>query len=133
MSDLVRGERQDEAGEAIVEYYGDGTRRGWRMIRSGDVKLTYAPEAGPLMFDLAEDPDERHNVADDPEYAAERERLLARITAGWDPDDCDRRRYESEDRRIAIREAIGTGEPADWAYISPPVPPPGTGHAARKR
>ena len=133
MSELVHGEREDEAGEAIVEYYGDGTRRGWRMIRSGDVKLTYAPEAGPLMFDLAEDPDERHDVADDPAYAAERERLLARVTDGWDPDDCDRRRYESEDRRIAIREAIGTGEPADWAYVSPPVPPPGTGHGSRKR
>jgi choline-sulfatase len=129
LAPLARGERRDPEGDAIVEYYGDGTWRGWRTIRRGDLKLTYAPGYEPLMFDLGKDPDEWNDVAGDPGYAGAREDLMERILRGWNPEDCDERRYQSEERRLAILKSHGPRKPESWTYPSPPVPHPGTGHS----
>jgi len=56
-----------------------------RMIRSGRHKLVFY-DAEPLqLFDLAADPDETVDRADDPAYRDVKERLLVRLTDGWDP------------------------------------------------
>ena len=39
----------------------------------------------PQLFDLAADPGERQDLAADAKHAAVRERLIARVTDGWDP------------------------------------------------
>ncbi|MBS0322111.1 MAG: sulfatase-like hydrolase/transferase [Proteobacteria bacterium] len=57
-----------------------------RMVRSGAHKLIYSHGDAPMLFDLARDPDERHDLAGDPAHRALRERLLARVLDGWDPD-----------------------------------------------
>ena len=118
---LIRGLVPDGQGEALIEYYGDGTWRGWRTIRRGDLKLTYAPGFEPLMFDLGKDPGEWHNVAADPEYGEARASLLARLSENWDPEECDERRYQSEERRLAILQAHGPGKPESWNYPWPPA------------
>ena len=41
--------------------------------------------------------------------------------ARWTPDDCDERRWQSEERRLAILKA---GLKVDWQKESPPVPHP---------
>lgn len=128
LSPVVKGEVPDGGGEAVIEYYGDGTWRGWRTIRKGDLKLTYAPGYEPLMFDLRKDPGEWHDVAKDSDYAEARESLLAKLLKSWDPEGCDERRYQSEERRMAILRSHGPGKPEAWTYPSPPVPHPGTGH-----
>jgi choline-sulfatase len=56
-----------------------------RMVRSGDWKLIYSHGYAPQLFDLAQDPHERHDVAGDPRHAARRDALLARVLDGWDP------------------------------------------------
>ncbi len=133
MSSLITGDREDLEGEAIVEYYGDGTWRGWRTIRRGDLKLTYAPGYEPLMFDLEEDPEEWDDVAADPEYQEARESMMERILKDWNPEQCDERRYRSEERRLAILDTHGPKKPESWIYPSPPVPHPGTGHSKKSK
>jgi choline-sulfatase len=128
---LIRGEVIDGEGEAIIEYYGDGTWRGWRTIRRGDLKLTFAPGFEPLLFDLKADPDERRDVAGDPNYQEIKELLLKRLLEDWDPQACDERRYQSEERRLSILKTLGAGQPESWIYPSPPVPRPGTGHSRK--
>ena len=128
---LLTGERDDREGEAIVEYYGDGTWRGWRTIRRGNLKLTYAPGYEPLMFDLEKDPGEWNDVSGDPAYARARELLMERVLRGWNPEECDERRYRSEERRLAILKTHGPGKPESWRYPSPPLPRPGTGHSVK--
>lgn len=44
------------------EYHGHGTRSGAYLVRRGDWKLIYCTEAPNLLFNLAEDPNELHDL-----------------------------------------------------------------------
>lgn len=124
VSDLVGGKRQSGDGVAIMENYGEGVWRGWRMIRRGNFKLNYVPGFEPELFDLSKDPNEWNNLADESEYRAIRQELESIVTKGWEPERCDQRRWASEDRRLAILRVLGPGMPADWRSTSPAVPHP---------
>jgi arylsulfatase A-like enzyme len=64
----------------IGQYYG---KRGWvnpiRMIRTRDAKLVRYLGRGEELYDLAEDPDELANRADDPRFAARKRELGAEL------------------------------------------------------
>ncbi len=127
LADLLRGEREPGLGVAIMENYGEGMVRGSRTVRRGPHKLTSVPGHEPELYDLDEDPDEWNDVADDPEYAEVRRELEGIAMEDWDPDACDERCWQSEERRLAILETLGPGQPAEWQTPSPPVP-----HALRQ-
>ncbi|OUC06881.1 hypothetical protein RY27_18250, partial [Litorilinea aerophila] len=57
-----------------------------RMIRLGDWKLIYYHGYEPQLFNLAEDPGEEVDRAQDPACRAIRDELVARVLADWDPD-----------------------------------------------
>ncbi|HXI16084.1 MAG TPA: sulfatase-like hydrolase/transferase [Chloroflexota bacterium] len=61
---------------------------GWyqRMIRSGPWKLVHYHGYRPQLFHLNDDPDELHDLAEDPRHAATREALTRRVLEGWDAD-----------------------------------------------
>jgi choline-sulfatase len=124
LSGLVTGGADAADPQAIVEYYGDGTWRGWRMIRTGKWKYIHVPDTESLLYDLEEDPGEWKNLANDPACRKVRESLYKRLMAGWDPDDCDERRWQSQERRLAILGAVGRGRPREWQPPSSPVPHP---------
>ena len=59
-----------------------------RMIRSGRWKLQWhadADELPPVLFDLESDPGETRDLTDDPGFKDVRERLMRRLSDGWDP------------------------------------------------
>jgi len=120
-SDLIHRRRPSEDGAAIMENYGEGVWRGWRMIRRGNLKLTYVPGCEPELFDLSKDPGEWENLAGDPAYRDAREELEKLVLADWDHERCDESRWQSEERRAAIMKA---GQSLDWQKASPPVPHP---------
>ena len=120
IDDLLRGQRPDGPGQAIMENYGEGVWRGWRTIRRGRYKLNYVPGCAPELFDLTGDPDEWDNIADEPAHQDARRELERRVLAGWDPDRCDEMRWQSEERRLAILRTVGKGRPAGWQIPSPP-------------
>mgnify|MGYP001263102527 CR=1 FL=1 len=62
-----------------------------RMIRQDRWKCIYYHGYRPQLFDLALDPDELDDLAEDPTYAAVRDRLMERILADWDPEHIARR------------------------------------------
>ena len=121
VSDLVLDRRPSGDGLAIMENYGEGVHRGWRMIRRGEYKLNYVPGHEPELFELSSDAGEWHNRADDPALAGVREELEALVLDGWNPDRCDEMRWRSEERRLAI---LRSGRTPDWQAASPPVPHP---------
>lgn len=58
-----------------------------RMVRRGDWKLVYYHGHRPVhLFNLAEDPDEQTNLAQEPAHAPLRDELLALVLRDWDPD-----------------------------------------------
>jgi len=119
ISDLVYGRGGDGAGLAIMENYGEGVRRGWRMIRRGQYKLTYVPGCEPELFDLVSDPGEWNDVAGEAGYRQVREELERCVLAGWEPDRTDELRWQSEERRLAILRAWQQGSPPDWRRLPP--------------
>jgi choline-sulfatase len=124
LSGWIKNGSFKEDGEAIVEYYGDGTWRGWRMIRRGEWKLIHVPDTEEVLYNLRQDPEEWQNLADDPTHRAVRDSLSTKLKAGWDPDLCDGRRWQSQERRMAILRALGRGEPRAWQQPSAPIPHP---------
>ncbi len=123
-SDLARGERPSGEGQAIMENYGEGTWRGTRMIRRGAYKLNFIPGYEPELFNLEQDPGEWKDLAQDPASAEVKADLLQRVLEGWDPEACDERRYQSEERRLAILKALEGGPSLGWTAPSAPVPHP---------
>mgnify|MGYP006280134551 CR=1 FL=1 len=94
------GELEQEP--VFSEYYGPDTLGPERMVRCGDLKLNYYHNQPLEMFDLAEDPRETRSVAQDPDYAEDRERLLDLVTANWDPEELDRLARIDQNRRTLV-------------------------------
>lgn len=113
VSGLLRAERPEETGEAIVENYGEGIWRGVRTIVRGTWKLTTCAGAEPELFNLDEDPGEWENRAYDPACSEIRAELEGALHASWgDPEALDERRWQSEERRLAILASYARrGEP----------------------
>ena len=83
--DLVRHPDTEWEDLAFSEYctYEDCLHR---MIRRDEWKLNYYHGQEPQLFNLAEDPDELSDRAQDPSCREIREQLTAEVLEGWDPE-----------------------------------------------
>ncbi len=92
----------DWPDEAFSENVSEGAERPGRMVRQGPWKLNfYHGYDAPQLFHIEDDPQEFEDRAGDPACQAVRERLLARVCAGWDGD-----RIEAELKRRAEGRAL---------------------------
>ena len=96
--DIADGALRDRS--AFSEYHASASICGTFMIRRGRYKYIHYVGFEPMLFDLADDPYERRNLASDPahrpvleEYEQELRRLL-------DPDAVDQRAREDQARRM---------------------------------
>jgi len=90
----------------FCEYYGPDTRGPERMVRHDHLKLNYYHHQGTELFDLDHDPGEMHNLADDPAYADDRDRLMGLLTDGWDADALDAAVRTEQNRRVLLSEGL---------------------------
>jgi choline-sulfatase len=82
--------------------------RPWRMLRNGRYKLNYYAGERPELYDLESDPGEWNDLAADPRYEAVLRKMIARVTADWDPEEMTRRMWEVTDRCRIIMRAEST-------------------------
>ena len=97
--DFAQAPDQDRA--VFAEYHAIFSTSGEYMLRTPRFKYVLYLAAQPQLFDLEHDPDERHDLADDPAYAdvlADCDRQLRRIV---DPEAVDRRAKADQQRKIA--------------------------------
>lgn len=76
-----------------------------RMIRSGDWKLwVYADDEKlpPALFNLKDDPDELHDLIDDPKYNSIKEQLLNKVKKNWDAEQVLKKAYRLREYNRAI-------------------------------
>jgi choline-sulfatase len=73
------------------EYHGASSISGAFALRSGRYKLIYYVGFEPELFDLEADPEELHDLAQDPAFAEVRERLQQCLYKIVNPEDVDRR------------------------------------------
>ena len=92
-----------------------------RMVRSGRWKLIYYHGEPLQLFDLETDPFERSDLANDPAHADVRERLLARVLDGWDPEHIATRiRERRMDKNIIEQWARSVGPPDEFRWYLDP-------------
>jgi choline-sulfatase len=90
------------------------------MIRSGNWKLIYAHGYPVQLYDLASDPHERRDLGGMAAHAAVRERLLARVLDGWDPERIAariRERRREKDVLDAWARSVRPGDDYRWQLL----------------
>ena len=91
----------------------DGTIQ--RMVRYNEWKLSYYHGMRPQLFNLAEDPDEMNDLAEDPAYSSIRDELVERVTDGWDPDEVTRKMsVAQQDQRVMTAWARNVAPPDNY-------------------
>ncbi len=105
--------------EAIGEYLAEGVVAPMVMIRRGAEKFIHTPDDADLFYDVAADPDERVNLADDPAHAARVAAYRAEVTRRWDIPALHASVLESQRRRILLTEALRQGTPTAWDWQPP--------------
>lgn len=87
---------------ARSELLGEKTATRFRMIRDERWKLVEFPAAPPRLFDLRNDPDERHDLAAAPPADAPLDELQAALRMGLDWPQLDQRREQDRERAKAF-------------------------------
>ncbi len=83
LAPLLWGEEIEWENETFSEHCSSWGPLPARMIRRGDWKLVHYEGYRPQLFDLREDPDELHDLGDDPLYDDIRRDLARRVLADW--------------------------------------------------
>jgi choline-sulfatase len=102
--------------EVVAEYLAEGAIAPIVMIRRGRHKFIHSPADPDQLYDLAADPHERANLADDPASAGLAGEFRREVAARWDLTTLDREVRQSQRRRIAVSEALGTGTQTPWDF-----------------
>ncbi len=102
--------------EVVAEYLAEGAIAPIVMIRRGRHKFIHSPADPDQLFDLASDPDERANLADDPASARLVEGFRREVAARWDLETLDREVRQSQQRRLTVSRALGTGVQTPWDF-----------------
>ncbi len=113
----------DSAGSGrdtvLCEYLAEGTDRPLFMVRKGRYKYTTGPGDPPQLFDVAADPGEVDNLADDARHAAAQAELADIARRTWDADAVWQRVIASQRARRAVFGALATGRRQLWDYAPP--------------
>jgi choline-sulfatase len=102
--------------EVVAEYLAEGAIAPIVMIRRGRHKFIHSPADPDQLFDLASDPHERANLAGDPASAGLAGQFRREVAARWDLTTLDREVRQSQQRRIAVTDALRTGTLAAWDF-----------------
>jgi choline-sulfatase len=105
--DLAAG--REPARNVLSEYHGMGSTTGAFMIRNGKFKYVHYVAYQPQLFDLESDPEELHDLADDPAFADVLRGCDAKLRKICNPEEVDRRAKARQSELLALnggREAV---------------------------
>jgi choline-sulfatase len=99
-----------------MEYAAEGTITPMVALREGAWKYVRCPADPDLLFDLANDPEERTNLAPDPRAGEILAHFRALADQRWDLPAYDAAVRESQARRWVVYEALRNGAYFPWDY-----------------
>jgi choline-sulfatase len=85
-------------------------------VRQGRYKYVSVHTAGPLLFDLEQDPNEWHNLAGQPEVAEVEAQLRQRVEADWDGAAIEAAELHAQQERLFVRKALQQGKQKAWDF-----------------
>ena len=109
----------------LSEYHAAGSNTAAFMLRRGRYKYIHYVRHAPELFDLQADPEELHNLADDPAHAAVLQSLLAQLRAICDPEAMDALAKQDQ---MAMIERLGGIEVASTLGAAGATPAPQVKH-----
>lgn len=115
---LAQG-KPDDLDEAIGEYCAELTAHPVFMIRRGRFKFICCEADPPMLFDIAADPEEMNNLADDPVYANEVAAFLSEARERWDSEAIRMDVIRTQKQRRAVYRAMNKGPLTSWDFNPP--------------
>ncbi len=115
---LARGE-VDPMDQAIGEYCAEMACAPIIMIRRGPLKYIHCDADPPQLFDIANDPLERTNLASDPNYAEQVAAFAAEVAEKWDLDALRAQVIATQKSRHTLHAAMEAGASEHWDYNPP--------------
>ncbi|MEM9736228.1 MAG: choline-sulfatase [Pseudomonadota bacterium] len=114
---LARGTATNDPDEAIVEYTAECASHPIFMIRRGAWKYIHCDVDPPQLFNLAEDPGERQNLA---EVETTRAQAFAdEVAARWNSEEIRTHVIATQRQRRAVHRAMEAGLMTSWDYNPP--------------
>ncbi len=104
------------ARSVYAEYLAESATSPIFMIRRDDWKFIYSPSDPNLLFNLADDPRERNNLADQKDYEDLVAAFQAEVEAKWNIETIGKQVMLSQKRRRLVREAMNEGAPVRWNH-----------------
>jgi choline-sulfatase len=98
------------------EYMAEGTFQPAFMIRRDRWKYVSCAGDPPQLYDVAADPHELCNLAEEPKHSAVARAFAAEVSAKWDSAAIRARVVESQSNRVLIQEALLNGRIAPWDF-----------------
>jgi choline-sulfatase len=105
--------------EVIGEYLAEGVVAPMLMIRRGEEKFIHTPTDPDQIFDLANDPDERVNLAGDLAHAGRLRAFREEVLRRWDISALHQQVLESQRRRLFVVDALKHGRQTAWDWLPP--------------
>jgi choline-sulfatase len=102
--------------EVICEYLAEGAIAPLVMIKRGRYKFIHSPADPDQLYDLAEDPDERRNLALAPQHAPRVREFLAEVARRWDMPVLHAAVLASQQRRLLVYDALRRGRYTPWDF-----------------
>jgi hypothetical protein len=101
--------------EVLGEYLAEGAIAPIVMVRTGSHKFIHSPADPDQLYDLADDPDERRNLAASAD-AATAEHWRERVQRTWSLDELHGEVLASQKRRALVDAALRLGRRTSWDY-----------------
>lgn len=111
--------QDDPVDEAIGEYCAEMTPWPVFMIRRGSLKYIHCDPDPPQLYDLANDPLEKVNLASDPAYADAASAFADEVVERWDSEMLRADVMRTQKSRFALLATMEAGAGEHWDYNPP--------------
>jgi choline-sulfatase len=117
MRPMLQGRFENNDTDNVVsELMFEGRTTPALMIKQGRYKFIHSGDGNDLLFDLASDPDELHNLVDDDAHQPQVDHCRAYIAENWDFDAIARRIISDQKKRNFIQKTHYIGKVVSWDY-----------------
>jgi len=107
---------EDPNRVVYAEYLAEATHAPIFMVKRGSYKFVYSSADPALLYDLNSDPNERTNLADQPNQANRVAEFTAEVESKWDSDRLTDAIILSQQRRQLIRSSVSQGPEVRWNH-----------------
>ncbi|MEM0922538.1 MAG: choline-sulfatase [Pseudomonadota bacterium] len=114
---LARGEAEGDPDEAVVEYCAECASHPIFMIRRGVWKYIHCDIDPPQLYNLAEDPGERRNLAETKVSRAQA--FAVEVAERWNSEAIRHHVIATQHQRRAVHAAMEAGLLTSWDYTPP--------------